>query len=156
MAPNAAPALDGVLETALYVDDMDRARAFYEGVLGLAPMFADARLTAYPVGGRSALLIFRRGAATETAHLPGGTIPPHDGAGPIHCAFAVAADALARWEGHLAARGVAIEGRTVWPSSRPVPSVSVYFRDPDGHLLELATPGLWRPLDPDNQGGAPS
>ena len=20
---------------------------------------------------------------------------------------------------------------------------SIYFRDPDGHLLELATPGLW-------------
>ena len=156
MAPDAAPALDGVLETALYVDDMERARAFYEGVLGLAPMFADARLTAYPIGGRSALLIFRRGAATETAHLPGGTIPPHDGAGPIHCAFSVAADALPGWEGHLAARGVAIEGRTVWPSSRSVPSVSVYFRDPDGHLLELATPGLWRALDPGSHGGAPT
>ena len=89
-----APALSGVLETALYVDNMDRARAFYESVLGLQPMFTDARLTAYPVGGRSALLLFRRGAATETAHLPGGTIPPHDGAGPIHCAFAIAASAL--------------------------------------------------------------
>lgn len=139
-----APPLGGVLETALYVDDMDRARAFYEGVLGLAPMFADVRLTAYPVGGRSALLVFRRGAATETAHLPGGTIPPHDGAGPIHCAFAIAADALPMWEDHLAARGVPVEGRTVWRSTKPSGSTSIYFRDPDGHLLELATPGLWR------------
>ncbi len=150
MAPEAAaPPLSGVLETALYVDDMERARAFYEGVLGLEPMFADARLTAYPVGGRSALLIFRRGAATETAHLPGGTIPPHDGAGPIHCALSIAADALPAWEAHLAARGTAVEGRTVWRSS----SVSIYFRDPDGHLLELATPGLWPGLR-DAQGGA--
>lgn len=148
---DAPPALDGVLETALYVDDMERARAFYEGVLGLAPMFADARLTAYPVGGRGALLIFRRGGATGTAHLPGGTIPPHDGSGPIHCAFSVEADALPRWESRFAELGVAVEGRTVWPSSRPVPSVSVYFRDPDGHLLELATPGLWPGLE---QGGA--
>ena len=152
MPTDAAPPLDGVLETALYVDDMERARAFYEGVLGLAPMFADARLTAYPVGGRSALLVFRRGAATETAHLPGGTIPPHDGAGPIHCALSVAAEALPAWEARLAARGVPVEGRTVWRSS----SVSIYFRDPDGHLLEFATPGLWPRLDRGQHGGAPT
>ena len=54
---DAAPPLAGVLETALYVDDMARARGFYETTLGLAPMFADERLTAYPVGGRSALLL---------------------------------------------------------------------------------------------------
>ncbi|MBX6746297.1 MAG: VOC family protein [Acetobacteraceae bacterium] len=134
-----APPLSGVLETALYVDDMERARAFYEGVLGLSPMFRDERLTAYPVGGRSALLIFRRGAATHTAHLPGGTIPPHDGAGPIHCALSIPAAELPRWEAHLTAHGIPIEGRTHWPRG----SISIYFRDPDGHLLELATPGLW-------------
>ena len=148
MAQDAAPALAGVLETALYVDDMERARAFYEDALGLAPMFSDARLTAYPVGGRSALLLFRRGAATDVAHLPGGTIPPHDGAGPAHCAFLIAADALPAWEARLAARNVAVEGRTEWPARRGrAASVSIYFRDPDGHLLELATPGLWPPLD---------
>ena len=156
MVPEAAaPALAGVLETALYVDDMERARAFYEGVLGLHPMFADARLTAYPVGGRSALLVFRRGAATETAHLPGGTIPPHDGAGPIHCALSVAADTLPAWERHFAAHGVAVEGRTEWPPRGSLRSVSIYFRDPDGHLLELATPGLWPRLDRGQHGGAP-
>jgi catechol 2,3-dioxygenase-like lactoylglutathione lyase family enzyme len=43
------PELDGILETALYTDDMERARAFYEGTLGLKPMFGDNRLTAYGV-----------------------------------------------------------------------------------------------------------
>ena len=139
MAHHAAPPLAGVLETALYVDDMERARAFYEGVLGLEPMFTDARLTAYPVGGRSALLVFRRGAATETAHLPGGTIPPHDGAGPIHLGLAIAAEDLPAWEERLRTHGVAIEGRATWRRG----GTSLYFRDPDGHLLELLTPGLW-------------
>ena len=139
--PAALPPLAGVLETSLYVDDMARARHFYEAVLGLTPMFADERLTAYPVGERTALLLFLRGATTETVHLPRGMgeIPPHDGHGPLHCALAVAAEDLERWEARLKDQGVAIEARTHWPRG----STSVYFRDPDGHLLELATPGLW-------------
>ncbi len=134
------PRLDGVLETALYTDDMERARIFYEDVLGLEPVFSDARLTAYGVAARSMLLIFRRGRATETTTMPGGVIPGHDGAGPLHVAFAVGADELAAWASHLAARGVAVEGTTDWPRG----GRSLYVRDPDGHLLELATPGLWK------------
>ena len=64
------PKLDGVLETALYTDDVARAQAFYEDVLGLAPIFSDARLTAYGVASRSVLLIFRRGSATQTVTIP--------------------------------------------------------------------------------------
>ena len=133
------PKLDGILETALYTDDMERARAFYEGVLELQPIFSDSRLCAYGVAGRDVLLIFRRGAAKETVTMPGGTIPGHDGAGPLHVAFAIGKDELAQWEQHLAARGVAIEGATSWSRG----GRSIYFRDPDGHLLELATAGLW-------------
>ena len=85
------------------------------------------------------LLLFKRGATLETVHMPGGTIPPHDGHGPLHIAFAVAADELPRWEQTLGGHGVEIEGRTDWSRG----GHSIYFRDPDGHLLELATPGLW-------------
>ncbi len=133
------PKLDGILETALYTDDMERARAFYEGVLELKSIFGDSRLTAYGVAPRSVLLIFKRGSATQTVTMPGGTIPGHDGSGPLHVAFAIGKDELAQWEQHLAARGVAIEGTTSWSRG----GRSIYFRDPDGHLLELATPGLW-------------
>jgi catechol 2,3-dioxygenase-like lactoylglutathione lyase family enzyme len=133
------PRLDGVLETALYTDDMERARSFYEGVLELKPIFSDARLTAYGIAPRSVLLIFKRGAATQTVTMPGGTIPGHDGAGPLHVAFAIGKDALAAWEQHLAEKGIAVEGATNWSRG----GHSIYFRDPDGHLLELATPGLW-------------
>ncbi|HYF08202.1 MAG TPA: VOC family protein [Acetobacteraceae bacterium] len=138
MGAVTAPPLADVLETALYVADMARARDFYERVLGLAPMFADARLTAYPVG-PSVLLLFLKRSTTETVHLPGGTIPAHDGDGRIHYALSIAASDEAAWEAHLAAQGIPIEGRTRWPRG----GTSLYFRDPDGHLGELATPGIW-------------
>lgn len=135
------PQLDGVLETALYVSDMARARAFFEEVMGLAPFNADHRFTAYGAGGRSVLLLFARGETDETVILPDGmgTIPSHDGEGRVHLAFAIAAEALAAWEARLSHCGIAIEGRTHWPRG----GESLYFRDPDGHLLELATPGVW-------------
>ncbi|WP_444678564.1 VOC family protein [Halomonas sp. E19] len=135
------PSLDGVLETALYVDDMDRARVFFEGVMGLEPFNADHRFTAYDAGANTVLLLFLQGETLETVVLPKemGTIPPHDGRGRVHLAFAIAADELATWERQLDDHGVAIEGRT----HRPRGGKSLYFRDPDGHLIELATPGVW-------------
>jgi len=133
------PTIDGVLETSLYVDDLARARAFYEEVMELRPIFGDDRLCAYPAGTRSVLLLFRRGVSLEPVQMPGGTIGPHDGSGPLHMAFAIDAGELAPWEAHLARHEIAIESRVDWPRD----GHSIYFRDPDGHLLELATPGLW-------------
>lgn len=133
------PRIDGILETSLYVADLACAGAFWEGVIGLRVIASDARFRAYDAGRQGVLLLFLHGATGETVHLPGGTIPPHDGAGRLHLAFAIAADELPVWEAHLAAQEVAIEGRTKWPRG----GESLYFRDPDGHLIELATPGLW-------------
>ena len=134
------PRLDRVLETALYVEDLERAARFYEDVLELPVLTGDGRFRAYDVGGQNVLLLFRRGATLETVHLPGGTIPPHDGSGPVHIAFAVTADALAEWEARLTGHGVAVEGRTTWPRG----GHSIYVRDPDRHLVEFATPGVWK------------
>ena len=133
------PKLDGILETAIHTEDMVRARAFYEDVLGLEPIYSDNRLSAYAVAGRDVLLVFRKGTTRQTAVLPSGTIPGHGGDGVLHVAFAIGKDELDRWEAHLDSRGVAIEGRNDWERG----GRSIYFRDPDGHLLELATPGLW-------------
>jgi len=133
------PKLDRVIETCLYVDDLGRTARFYEETLGLKVLTHDERFRAYDVGGQSVLLLFRRGATLKTVHMPGGTIPPHDGRGPLHVAFAVTAETLREWEERLRDQDVAIEGRTDWSRG----GHSIYFRDPDGHLLELATPGLW-------------
>ncbi|MQT13953.1 VOC family protein [Segnochrobactrum spirostomi] len=134
-----APPLHGILETALYVADLGAAAAFYIDVVGLPVLYRDERLAAFGVGGRDVLLLFLGGASSQEMHLPGGTIPPHDGAGRIHMAFAVGADDLAAWETRLTDAGVAIVGRTAWPSG----GHSLYVRDPDGHLIEFATPGIW-------------
>ena len=48
-------------------------------------------------------------------------------------------EGAASWETRLATHNIPIEGRTAWKRG----GESIYFRDPDGHLLELATPGLW-------------
>ncbi len=133
------PRLDGILETAIHTQDMARSRAFYEGVLALEPIYSDDRLTAYAVAGRDVLLVFRKGATGQTITLASGSIPGHGGEGTLHVAFAIGKDELDGWEKHFAAHGVAIEGRNDWERG----GRSIYFRDPDGHLLELATPGLW-------------
>lgn len=135
-----APTLHGILETALYVADLDTSRRYYRDVLGLEPMHEDARLSAYALAPAQVLLLFERGSTGETVRMPSGTIPPHGGNGEQHLAFAIASDALDAWEQRLAGLGISIEGRTGWPAG----GHSIYFRDPDRHLLELATPGLWR------------
>lgn len=134
--PQAKPK---VLETALYVDDLARAGRFYGEALGLEPMTQDSRMWALDCGPASVLLLFRRGGTLETVELPGGRIPPHDGTGPLHLAFAVETADLPEWEARLADCGIEIEARMKWPRG----GESLYFRDPDGHLVELATPGLW-------------
>lgn len=133
------PRLNRIIETALYVDDLERARHFYETVLELKAMLKTKTLFAYDVGGASVLLLFQRGASLETQSSPGGSIPPHDGSGPLHICFAVDAEEIALWEDRLGRHAVAIEGRMTWPRG----GTSLYFRDPDGHLLELMTPGIW-------------
>ena len=133
------PKLNRVLETALYVTDLDRAASFYTDVLGLPCIYSDHRMRTYDVGGNGVLLLFPHGQSLEPIETPGGWVPPHDGQGPMHVAFSISASELEEWQHHLQAAGVAIEGRTQWPRG----GVSVYFRDPDHHLLEIATPGLW-------------
>jgi catechol 2,3-dioxygenase-like lactoylglutathione lyase family enzyme len=133
------PRLNRIIETALYVDDLDRARQFYSDTLKLDQMLETKSLIAYDVNKNSVLLVFKRGASARTQVLPNGTIPPHDGSGPFHICFAIDAEELADWETRLHEHNVPIESRMTWERG----GTSIYFRDPDNHLLELMTPGNW-------------
>ena len=134
-----APAIRRVLETSLYVDDMARAVAFWRDVMGLRVMGGNDRLTPIDAGAGTVLLLFRRGATAQGLRYPDGYIPPHDGTGPAHVAFAIDADAYDTWRERLLAQGIAIEAENRWQRG----GRSLYVRDPDGHSVELATPGVW-------------
>src|SRR4051812_23828467 len=96
-----APPLAGVLETALYVADLDRSAAFYTRLLGAEVLLADRRMRALGVAGRQVLLLFLVGASGRGSAVPGGFIPPHDRRGQLHLAFAIPSDSLGAWEQRL-------------------------------------------------------
>src|SRR5580704_4730984 len=127
------PKLDGILESSLYVDDLPRSVRFFQEICGFFVIsdFGE-RGCAMHAGPRQVLLLFKKGASREI-------LSPHDGDGELHIAFAIPAVELAAWESWLAKKGIAMEEKRSWDLG----GWSLYFRDPDRHLLELATPGVW-------------
>ncbi|MEK1946101.1 MAG: VOC family protein [Ensifer adhaerens] len=135
-----APALDGILETALYASDLDAAEAFYSGVLGLEKITRRENRHVFFRCGSGVLLIFNPAETVKPpspdAALP---VPPHGTTGQGHMCFRVSASALDAWRAKLETAGVTIEADVVWPNG----TRSFYFRDPTGNSLECAEPGLW-------------
>jgi catechol 2,3-dioxygenase-like lactoylglutathione lyase family enzyme len=127
------PKSEGILESSLYVDDVAASARFYEKLFGFRVIsdFGE-RGCAMQAGLHQVLLLFRKGASLSIQS-------PHDGEGNLHIAFAVAASELANWEAWLAENGIPVEEKRTWERG----GQSVYFRDPDRHLLEIATPGVW-------------
>jgi catechol 2,3-dioxygenase-like lactoylglutathione lyase family enzyme len=126
--------LDRVLETILYVDDLEAAERFYGGLLGLALDSRKEGLFAFFRIGDAMLLLFEPGASRRSRG-----VPAHGAHGPGHACFAVAEGELDAWKARLEAAGVAIEHEQAWPRG----GRSFYFRDPAGNSLELATPRIW-------------
>ncbi len=127
------PRTTGILESSLYVEDVQRSIRFYADLFGF-PLISDfgERGCALQAGTAQVLLLFRKCGSQ--------TIPsPHDGSGELHIAFAIPVSELPAWEQWLARHHIAIEEYKTWERG----GTSIYFRDPDRHLLELATPGTW-------------
>ena len=135
------PWVNGIVETALYVADLHRSTRFYEEVLGFPEiMREEGRLHALAVADKQVLLLFALGGSTVPTDTPGGRIPAHDGKGQLHVAFSVAASDVQGWRDHLGRANVSIESEVDCPGG----GHSIYFRDPDGHAVELITPGCWK------------
>ncbi len=131
-----------VLETCLYAEDLVREESFYSGVLGLEVQARESGRHVFFRLPHGMLLIFNP-RVTEHPGLQGHSqihVPAHGATGAQHVAFAVHESALPAWRSHLHAKGVAIEKEVAWPGG----GHSIYFRDPAGHSVELATPRLWQ------------
>ncbi len=136
----------GILESALYVDDLDRAEAFYGGVLGLERIARVEERHVFFRCGDGVLLLFDAQATVKPpapdARLP---VPPHGATGDGHLCFRATAQEIDRFRAHLERNGVAIAADFRWPARGDEPSGgrSIYFRDPAGNSLEIAEPRIW-------------
>lgn len=127
-------AIEAIVETAIYVDDLAAAERFYGGVLGLEVVAREAGRHVFLRVGNGMLLVFHP-AATRL----GGDLPAHGATGPGHFALGIRAEAFEEWRTRLVAEGVAVEKELTWPRG----GRSLYFRDPAGNSVELVTPGIW-------------
>lgn len=139
-----SPMPDRLLETFIFVDDLPASRRFYRDVLGLRPHGGPSERGAlFRLPGDQVLGLVNRKDARRPNTTPSGVVPaciPEGGASAgagAHLAFAVSD--LDPWRDRLAEAGVPILEEVAWERG----GRSLYFRDPDGNLLEVATPGVW-------------
>ncbi len=125
----------GVLETALYADDLHKAEVFYSTVLELELDSKEDGRHLFFKCGQAMLLIFN----PEVTAIKTSPVPHHGATGPSHIAFSVDASDLDAWIKQIQSRGVEVEARIDWPAG----GRSIYFRDPAGNSLELTTPQIW-------------
>ena len=129
----------GVLETTICAADLEAAERFYTSVMGLRVIARQPGRHVFFACGPGVFLVFNPNATGEPSYVNGGLIPPHGTTGAGHVAFNISESEVDRWRDRLRAAGVAIESEVTWPGG----GRSIYFRDPAGNLLEVATPALW-------------
>jgi catechol 2,3-dioxygenase-like lactoylglutathione lyase family enzyme len=106
---------------------------FYEGIFGFRVISDfEGRGSAIQAGNCQVFLLFKKcGSRTIQS--------THEGDGELHLAFAILPAELASWEAWLVKNRIAVEEKRTWELG----GQSLYFREPDQHLIEVATPGVW-------------
>ena len=130
---------DGILETALYVADLDAAERFYGAVMGLERIARVGGRHVFFACGTGVLLLFVPEKTMQPPSNPAMPVPTHGAHGQGHACFKAKPVDMDAWRGHLKQAGVEIEADFRWPNG----ARSIYFRDPDGNSLEIAEPKLW-------------
>ncbi|HLH74470.1 MAG TPA: VOC family protein [Chloroflexota bacterium] len=121
------------LMTRMRVRNIERSVAFYQALFGFPMISSDERRAVLRMAGKQTLFLFKKGAPIHPMVTPGATAPPRRGDGRTHMAFAIDAADLDHWERWLSQHEVVIESKGYGKKG----SQSLYFRDPDDHLLEL-------------------
>jgi len=116
-AAGEVPHITGILETVLYVADLERAEQFYRSVMALKQIGKEP--------GRH--VFFRVGRASCCCSTPERTrrsehLPPHGADGEIHVCFTVAPAEYEAWKRRVQDHHVTIQKEITWPSV--VPSIS--------------------------------
>ncbi len=124
-----------ILETSLYVDDLEAAEKYYTEVLGMKILSRVAGRHVFIRMEQSMLLLFNASKTEVTS----GEVPVHGTRGAGHVAFRMDRSEIDTWRERLISQGVAIETEVRWPNG----GYSLYFRDPAGNSLELATADMW-------------
>ena len=125
----------GILEAALYVSEIDRAAEFYGKVIGLKQISKDSQRHVFFYCGESIVLLFR----ADATKVKTSEVPEHGSEGQGHLAFCISSEEIDDWRAHLTKCEIEIEAEVTWPAG----GYSIYFRDPDGNSIELATKTVW-------------
>ena len=112
----------GVDHVVLHVSDVQRSKNFYTEILGMTPYREDEEQV-FLHAGRQGVALFKK---------IGGT-PLTAGNDLNHLALNVAAGTYDTLRSELKKQGINVTGR-------PGDDRCIYFRDPDGHRLQLMVP----------------
>jgi catechol 2,3-dioxygenase-like lactoylglutathione lyase family enzyme len=109
----------GVDHVVLHVNDVQRSRMFYTEVLGMTP-YRENDAQVFLHAGQQGVALFKKEGSTPLT--PGNDLN--------HLALNVAAGTYETLKAELQRHGVTVTGR-------PGEDRCIYFRDPDGHRLQL-------------------
>lgn len=123
-----------IKETCIYCSNLDRAKDFYHGLLGL-PVIGELKdKHVFFKAGSSVLLCFN----PDDSKLK--TSPPaHFATGPYHFAFEVSLDEYDHHKQEVVKKGVQIIDTLKWKQNLE----SFYFNDPAGNVVEIIPEGVW-------------
>lgn len=130
--------LEKILETALYVNNIDEAEKFYVDILGLEVVKRSQSIPARDLFlrcGDTMLLLFN----PEQTKIDTGIVPTHGVTGEGHMAFGIPETDFEKWEEYLIENRIEIEKKVNWERG----TRSIYFRDPSRNSLEFISKKHW-------------
>ena len=129
----------GILEAALYVDDLDEAERFYGDVLTLEKIQRVADRHVFYRVGPSVLLLFNAQETEQPPTNPDLPVPPHGARGPGHVCLTLTRAQIDAMRKHLLDWNIPVDAEFDWPNG----ARSLYVRDPSGNSVEFSEAHLW-------------
>ncbi|WP_338813858.1 VOC family protein [Bernardetia sp. Wsw4-3y2] len=123
-----------IKETCLYVTNLDKTQEFYHNKLELPIISRKEDAFIFFRVGTDVLLCFINEYAKNQENLP-----PHFAIGKIHFAFEVKVEDYQMWKNKIENLQIKITHEQEWKNGL----LSFYFEDPDGHVLEIVSAGIW-------------